>query len=142
MPPNGTTFKEALFQKYPEARKPFVSLANLDIFVKKKSNWEIHTLDEYATFHKEFRRLATQLAKEKRVSADGLNRALKGASTLIYGTRFYITSQMKIPLVSRERHLQLNTSEKELSIFWKDLIIGTRNTGTWIHLCPLNQLHQ
>jgi len=31
----------------------------LDIFVKKRSSQEIHTLDEYATFHREFRRLAT-----------------------------------------------------------------------------------
>jgi len=57
-----------------EARKPLVSSANLDIFVEKKSNQEIHTLDKYATFHREFRRLATRLAKEKRVSVDGLNR--------------------------------------------------------------------
>jgi len=32
-------------------------------------------LDEFAVFHQEFRRLETQLAKEKRVSADGLNRS-------------------------------------------------------------------
>jgi len=75
MPPNWIIFKEALFQEYPRARKPLVSLANLDIFVKKKSNQEIHTLNEYDTFHREFRRLATQLAKEKRFSADSLNRA-------------------------------------------------------------------
>ena len=61
MPPNWTTFRE-----YPKARKLFISLADLDIFVEEKSEQEIHTLAEYATFHREFRRLATQLAKEKR----------------------------------------------------------------------------
>jgi len=59
MPPKWILFKEALFWEYPRARKPFVSLANLDTFVEKKSSQEIHSLDEYATFHKEFRRLAT-----------------------------------------------------------------------------------
>jgi len=59
MPPNWIYFKEALFWVYPNARKPFISSANLDAFVKKKSSQEIHSLDEYATFHREFRRLAT-----------------------------------------------------------------------------------
>jgi len=42
---------------------------------------------------------------------------MKGVFTLTYGTRFYITSWMKRPPVSRERHLQSNMSEKEPSIF-------------------------
>ena len=67
---------------------------------------------------------------------------MKEASTLTYETRFYITSQMKRPPVSRERHLQFNMSEKVLSISWKDLIIGTRKPGTCIRLCPLCKLHQ
>jgi len=50
MPPNWTKIKEALFWEYPKVRKSFVSLPNLDIFVKD-------ILDEYATFHREFRRL-------------------------------------------------------------------------------------
>jgi len=61
-------------QGYPKARKPFISLADLGNFVDEKSKREIHTLDEFATFHRGFRRLATWLAKEKRVSADGFNR--------------------------------------------------------------------
>ena len=32
-------------------------------------------MDEFTAFHQEFRRLANRLSKEKRVSADGLNRA-------------------------------------------------------------------
>src|SRR5882724_3147751 len=73
--PDWDTFKEALFREYPNARKPFISLADLGRFVDKKAKQEIHTLDEFAAFHQEFRRLATRLAKEKRVSADGINRA-------------------------------------------------------------------
>jgi len=52
-------FKEAHFWEYTKANKPFIASADLDIFVKEKSKQEIHTLDEYATFHREFRRLAT-----------------------------------------------------------------------------------
>src|SRR5882672_9213913 len=74
-PPDWAVFKEALFREYPKARKPFISLADLGLFVNEKSKQEIHTLDEYVTFHREFRRLATQLAKEKQVGVDGLNRA-------------------------------------------------------------------
>src|SRR5882672_5403393 len=50
-PPDWAAFKEALFREYPKARKPFVSLANLGLFVDEKSKQEIHTLDEYAAFH-------------------------------------------------------------------------------------------
>src|SRR5882724_7734666 len=75
--PDWDTFKQALFREYPNARKPFVSLANLGRFVDEKAKQEIHTLDEFAAFYREFRRLATRLAKEKRVSANGLNRAYK-----------------------------------------------------------------
>jgi len=46
-------------------------------FGNEKSKQDIHTLDELAAFHQEFRRLATWLAKEKRISANGLNRAYK-----------------------------------------------------------------
>src|SRR5882724_6047978 len=41
-------FKEALFREYPNARKPFISLANLGRFVDEKAKQEIHTLDEFA----------------------------------------------------------------------------------------------
>src|SRR5882724_4888130 len=68
-------FKEALFREYPNARKPFMSSADLGRFVEEKAKQEIHTLDEFAAFHQEFRRLATRLAEEKRVSTNGLNRA-------------------------------------------------------------------
>ena len=42
--PNWILFKEALFWEYPKARKPFVSSADLDTFVEKKSSQEIHSL--------------------------------------------------------------------------------------------------
>src|SRR5882672_3977057 len=57
-PPDWAAFKEALFREYPKARKPFVSSADLGLFVDEKSKQEIHTLDEYVAFHQEFRRLA------------------------------------------------------------------------------------
>ena len=58
-PPDWAAFKEALFREYPKARKPFISSADLSLFVDEKSKQEIHTLDEYVAFHREFRRLAT-----------------------------------------------------------------------------------
>src|SRR5882724_184058 len=73
--PDWDTFKQALFREYPNARKPFISLADLGKFVDEKCQHEIHTLDEFTAFHREFRRLENRLTKEKRVSADGLNRA-------------------------------------------------------------------
>src|SRR5882724_1630808 len=75
--PDWDAFKEALFREYPNSRKPFISSADLGRFVDEKANQEIHTLDKFTAFHREFRRLATRLAKDKRVSADGLNRAYK-----------------------------------------------------------------
>jgi len=57
--------QEALFREYPKARKPFISSADLGKFVDEKSRQEIHTLDDFAAFHREFRRLANRLAKEK-----------------------------------------------------------------------------
>ena len=67
-------FKQALFREYPNARKLFIPLADLGRFIDEKSK-QIYTLDDFAKFHQEFRRLATWLAKEKRVSANSLNRA-------------------------------------------------------------------
>ena len=48
---NWDAFKEALFREYTSARKPFVSLANLDVFAEEKSKQEILTLNDYALFH-------------------------------------------------------------------------------------------
>jgi len=45
-------FKEALFREYLSARKPFMSLANLEFFAEDKYKQEIHTLDDYALFHR------------------------------------------------------------------------------------------
>jgi len=73
--PDWDAFKQALSREYFNARKPFISSADLGRFINKKSKQEIHTLDEFAMFHWEFRRLATRVAKEKRVSANSLNRA-------------------------------------------------------------------
>src|SRR5467141_4000487 len=60
-PPDWATFKEALFREYPKARKPFISSANLGKFISEKSQQEIHTLDEFAAFHREFRMLENRL---------------------------------------------------------------------------------
>src|SRR5882724_12275635 len=40
--PDWDAFKEALFREYPNARKPFVSLADLEVFSEEKSKQEIH----------------------------------------------------------------------------------------------------
>src|SRR5882724_9222729 len=72
-------FKEALFREYPSARKPFISLADLDIFAKEKSKQEILTLDDYTLFHREFRRLATRLEKEKNIPDFCLNKAYESS---------------------------------------------------------------
>ena len=45
---NWDAFKEALFRDYFQARKPFVSLAYLDVFAEEKSKQKILTLDDYA----------------------------------------------------------------------------------------------
>ena len=84
--PDWDTFKEALFREYPNARKLYISSADLGKSVNEKSKQEIHTLDAFAAFCWEFRRLETRLAKEKRVSDDSLNRALLGVSALHYST--------------------------------------------------------
>jgi len=39
-----------LFSGIPQARKPFISSADLGKFVDEKSRQEIHTLDEFAAF--------------------------------------------------------------------------------------------
>src|SRR5467141_2399427 len=36
-PPDWAAFKEALFREYPKVRKPFISSADLSLFVNKKS---------------------------------------------------------------------------------------------------------
>src|SRR5882724_4038699 len=72
-------FKEALFREYPSARKPFVSSADLDIFTEEKSKQEILTLYDYALFHREFRRLATRLEKEKNIPDFCLNKAYESS---------------------------------------------------------------
>jgi len=49
--PDWDAFKQALIREYPNARKPFISSANLGRFIDEKSKQEIHTLDDFATFH-------------------------------------------------------------------------------------------
>src|SRR5882724_11883261 len=73
------TFKEALFREYPSARKPFVSSADLDVFSEEKSKLEILTLDDYALFHREFRRLEKCLEKEKNILDFCLNKAYESS---------------------------------------------------------------
>src|SRR5882724_11060861 len=72
-------FKEALFREYPSARKPFDSSADLDVFAEEKSKQEILTLDDYALFHQEFRRLATCLEKEKNIPDFCLNKVYQSS---------------------------------------------------------------
>ena len=63
--------------EYLGARKPFVSSADMEVFAEEKSKQEIHTLNNYALFRQEFRRLATCLAKEKKTLNLCLNKAYK-----------------------------------------------------------------
>src|SRR5467141_4765325 len=102
-PPDWAAFKEALFREYPKARKPFISSADLGKFVDEKSWQEIHTLDDFATFHREFRRLANRLAKEKRVSADRLNRAYeKSIHPILWEKILFYLLDEKTPCVKGE----------------------------------------
>jgi len=117
-------FKEDLFREYPQARKPCISMADLGNFVNEKSKQEIHTLDEFATCHWEFRRLATQLAKEKRVNANSLTGLTRRAFILNYGAIFCLPLGQKDTLY-QNKHSWLNMSGKELNIFWKALITNT-----------------
>src|SRR5882724_772332 len=120
-------FKKALFREYPNVRKLFISLAALGKFVNEKSKQEIYTLKEFATFHWEFRRLATQLAKEKRVRAKSLNRAYEKSihPELQDKILFYLSDQKTF--ASKEKHLWSNMSGRELNIFWKVLTTNTKH---------------
>ena len=60
--PAWDAFEQALFREYPNARKLFISSADLGRFIDEKSKQESHTLDDFTTFHQEFRRLVTRLA--------------------------------------------------------------------------------
>src|SRR5882724_5202382 len=101
--PDWDTFKQALFRQYPNARKPFISSADLGKFVDEKCQHEIHTLDEFAAFHWEFRRLANRLTKEKMVSADGLNRAYeKSIHPELWDKILFYLSDEKTPCVKGE----------------------------------------
>jgi len=51
----------------------------LDVFAEEKSKQEILTLDNYALFHREFRRLATRLEKEKNIPNFCLNKAYESS---------------------------------------------------------------
>ena len=63
-PPDWDAFKEALFRDYLDARKSHMSSAVLDIFVKEKSQQGIHSLEEFTTFNREFRRITASLVAE------------------------------------------------------------------------------
>src|SRR5882724_8054597 len=101
--PDWDRFKQALFREYPNARKPFISSVDLGKFVDEKCQHEIHTLDEFAVFHQEFRRLANRLTKEKRVSADGHNRAYeKSIHPELQDKILLYLSDQKTPCIKRE----------------------------------------
>ena len=78
-------------------------MADLGKFVDEKFQHEIHTLNEFAVFHREFRRLENRLTKEERVSADGLNRAYEKSihPDLWDKILFYLLDE-KTPCVTRE----------------------------------------
>src|SRR5882724_7409637 len=101
--PDWDTFKQALFREYPNARKPFISSADLGNFVDEKCQHEIHTLDEFTAFLWEFRRLANRLTKEKRVSANDLNRAYEKSIHPEFQDKilFYLSDE-KTPCVKGE----------------------------------------
>jgi len=102
-------------------------LADLGRFINDKSKQEIHNLDDFTMFHWEFRRLATRLAKEKRVSADVLTGHTKRAFILSSETKFCSISWTKRHPASKERLLQSNMSGKGQSIYWKVLTTDTRH---------------
>src|SRR5882672_7089285 len=78
-------------------------MASLGKFIDEKSQQEIHTLDEFAAFHREFRRLVNQLAKEKRVSANRLNRAYeKSIHPILWDKILFYLSDKKTPCVKGE----------------------------------------
>jgi len=86
-PPDWDAFKESLCREYPSARKPFISSADLEAFAKENLKQEIHTLDDYALFHQECRRLATCLAKEKKIPDLCINNAYENKIILTGTTR-------------------------------------------------------
>jgi len=136
--PDWDTFKQALFREYPNARKLFIPLADLGRFIDEKSKQELHTLDDFAIFHWEFRRLATRLAKEKRVSADGLNRTFKKSiHPELWDKILFYLSDEKTLCVKGEAFVVKYVREGAEHIYWKVLTTDTECPGLQLHLEPL-----
>ena len=74
IPPDWDTFKEALFQDYPNARK-LVTSAALNSFIEERSQQPNHSLDKFATYNWDFRRITGRLAREGRANPDELRKA-------------------------------------------------------------------
>jgi len=81
-------------------------LADLEVFAEEKSKQEIHTLNDYALFYQEFRRLATCLAKERKYWISASTRPMKTAFILTYTPRSCFTYMMKILCMREARHLK------------------------------------
>jgi len=74
------------------------------------------------------------LAKEKRFIANGINRAYeRSIHPDLQDNILYYLSDEKTPCIKGEAFAIEHIREGAKHI-WKDLIIGTRNTGTWNHL--------
>jgi len=89
----------------PSAGKPFVSLADLEALSEEKSKQEIHTLNDYALFHQEFRRLATCLAKEKKIPEFCLNKAYENSIHPILHKKVCSTYTMGRPPMKEVKYL-------------------------------------
>jgi len=59
-------------------------LADLEALSEEKSKQEIHTLNDYAHFHQEFRRLATCLAKEKKYQSSASIKPMRIAFPILH----------------------------------------------------------
>ena len=62
-PPDWEAFREALYQDYPNARK-LVTSEILNTFIEERSQQPIHSLNEFATYNQDFRRITGRLARE------------------------------------------------------------------------------
>src|SRR6266481_9837218 len=106
MPPDWDAFKEALFRDYPNARKPNISSAILDVFIEEKS-WEtIRLLTEFATFHWEFRRITGRLIKEGWSNPDELRKAYTKSINinLCQKIQIYLKSEKVVPPIQGEAY--------------------------------------
>ena len=102
-PPDWDAFKEALFRDYPDARKSHTSLAVLDVFVEEKSQQGVHSLGEFTTFNREFRRITASLVAEGQSSPIKLQKAYTKSINLDLRWKIHIYLKgEKVPHVKGE----------------------------------------